>query len=181
MDPKEIEEIIKKEMKVQHIDVQNPRKDGLHFEALIVSSAFEGKSLLEQHQMVMPLLQNHFEENLHAFSLKTLTPKEWAEKCVDDTLEKIDQDVKHHLVILFMKGSKEEPMCGFSARVVTILNALNVAYETRNVLEDDTLRLAIKKYSNWPTLPQLYIKGEFIGGCDVVTELYESGKLNQYL
>ncbi len=181
MDSKEIEEIIKKELKIEHVAVQNPRKDGLHFEVLIVSNAFEGKSPLQQHQMIMPLFQNHFEKNLHALSLKTFTPKEWAKNLIDETLKKIDRDVKFHPIILFMKGSKEEPMCGFSKSVVEILNGLNATYETRNVLEDDLLRQAIKKYSNWPTLPQLYIKGKFVGGCDIVKELYENGKLKQYL
>ncbi|MCB1108330.1 MAG: Grx4 family monothiol glutaredoxin [Chlamydiia bacterium] len=94
-------------------------------------------------------------------------------------LEQIKADVEKHPIILYMKGSKLMPMCGFSAQVVEILFSLGVPFETRNVLEDDQLRSSIKEFSNWPTLPQLYIKGEFIGGCDVVTELFESGQLQK--
>lgn len=73
------------------------------------------------------------------------------------------------------------PSCGFSARVVEILNRLGVTYETRNVLENDELRQSIKEFSDWPTIPQLYVKGEFIGGCDIVTELYQTGELEKML
>ena len=96
-------------------------------------------------------------------------------------LDQIKEDIDKHPVILFMKGSKLMPMCGFSAQVVEILHELGVPFETRNVLEDDQLRSSIKEFSNWPTLPQLYIKGEFVGGCDVVTELYNSGELKKLL
>ena len=100
---------------------------------------------------------------------------------MESLLEIIQQDIKKHPVILYMKGSKYMPLCGFSARVVDILQELNAPFETRNVLEDDNLRQAIKEYSNWPTLPQLYVNGEFIGGCDIVTELYEKGELKKIL
>ncbi len=96
-------------------------------------------------------------------------------------LDQIKQDIEKHPVILYMKGSKLMPMCGFSAQVVEILHELGTPFETRNVLEDDQLRSSIKEFSNWPTLPQLYINGEFVGGCDVVTELYSSGELKKLL
>lgn len=95
--------------------------------------------------------------------------------------EKIEQDIKKHPVLLFMKGSKTMPLCGFSGKVVEILNSFGIDYETRNVLEDDSLRRGIKEYSNWPTLPQLYINGNFIGGCDIVMQLHEEGKLESLL
>ena len=98
-----------------------------------------------------------------------------------EIMKTIDEDVKNTKVLLFMKGNKLMPMCGFSARVVDILNHLNADYETRNVLEDDELRAAIKVYSDWPTLPQLYVNGEFIGGCDIVMQLFESGELAKLL
>ena len=94
-----------------------------------------------------------------------------------DLKEKIAAEIAANKVILYMKGTKLMPSCGFSSQVVAILNALGIDYTTRNVLEDDSLRAAIKEHSNWPTLPQLYIAGEFIGGCDIVTELYDSGEL----
>lgn len=89
----------------------------------------------------------------------------------------IAKDVKDNAVVLFMKGTKEFPQCGFSARVVQILNQHGADYITRDVLADPVLRDAIKEFSDWPTLPQLYIKGEFIGGCDIVTEMAQKNEL----
>ena len=93
--------------------------------------------------------------------------------------DKIKEDIQSHKVVLFMKGTKEMPQCGFSGQVVQILNSLNVDYVTRNVLEDDELRQGIKGHSNWPTIPQLYVSGEFVGGCDIITEMYEQKELEQ--
>ena len=95
--------------------------------------------------------------------------------------EKIKNDIEKHPVILFMKGSKLLPLCGFSARVVEVLIQLDVPFETRDVLQDDALRQGIKDYSNWPTRPQLYIEGKFIGGCDIVLQLHKEGKLQSLL
>lgn len=91
--------------------------------------------------------------------------------------EQIKKDLKTYPVILYMKGTKEIPLCGFSARVVDILKKLNISFETRDVLQNGELRSAIKAYSNWPTLPQLYIDGKFIGGCDITEQLYRTGEL----
>ncbi len=93
--------------------------------------------------------------------------------------QEIENDIKSNKILLFMKGTKQVPQCGFSGQVVSILNSLGVQYDTRDILENAELRQAIKEYSNWPTLPQLYINGEFVGGCDIVTELYENGELAQ--
>ena len=98
------------------------------------------------------------------------------------TRERIDQLVKTNDILLFMKGSASFPMCGFSGRAVQILKACGVDAKnigTVNVLEDDAIRQGIKDYSNWPTIPQLYVKGEFIGGSDIMMEMYESGDLQQ--
>ena len=92
---------------------------------------------------------------------------------------KIKEDIQKHSIILFMKGSKLMPQCGFSAKVVYILKELQAEFETRNVLDDDDLRRGIKEVSDWPTLPQLYINKEFIGGCDIVCELHEQGELKK--
>ena len=100
------------------------------------------------------------------------------------TRERIDQLVKTNDILLFMKGSASFPMCGFSGRAVQILKACGVDAKnigTVNVLEDDAIRQGIKEYSNWPTIPQLYVKGEFIGGSDIMMEMYESGELQQLL
>ena len=93
----------------------------------------------------------------------------------------IGNEVKANSVVLFMKGTPQFPMCGFSGQVVQILDYLGVAYKGLNVLENDDLRQGIKSYSNWPTIPQLYVKGEFVGGCDIVREMFEAGELKQFL
>jgi monothiol glutaredoxin len=93
--------------------------------------------------------------------------------------ERIDQLVNDNKVLVFMKGSKLMPQCGFSNNVVQILNVLGVAYETVDVLQDFDIRQGIKEYSQWPTIPQVYINGEFIGGSDIMIELYQSGELQQ--
>lgn len=99
---------------------------------------------------------------------------------MDKIFEEIKKDIAAHRVVLYMKGTKHFPQCGFSGKVVHILNELDVEFETRDVLQDDRLRSAIKEFSNWPTLPQLYIDGKFIGGCDVVSELFELGELEKH-
>jgi monothiol glutaredoxin len=86
----------------------------------------------------------------------------------------IDAEVKSNDVLLFMKGTPQFPMCGFSGQVVQILNYLGVPYKGVNVLDDMAIRDGIKAYSNWPTIPQLYVKGEFIGGCDITREMFQS-------
>jgi monothiol glutaredoxin len=93
----------------------------------------------------------------------------------------IDNEVKGNDVVLFMKGTPQFPMCGFSGQVVQILDYLGVAYTGLNVLENDELRQGIKAYSDWPTIPQLYVKGEFVGGCDIIREMFQSGELQSLL
>ncbi|MEQ9482782.1 Grx4 family monothiol glutaredoxin [Coleofasciculus sp. F4-SAH-05] len=93
--------------------------------------------------------------------------------------ERIDQLINQDKIVVFMKGTKLMPQCGFSNNVVQILNTLGVSYATVNVLDDPELRQGIKEYSNWPTIPQVYVNGEFIGGSDVMIELYQNGELQQ--
>jgi len=96
--------------------------------------------------------------------------------------EKIENDIKNNDVVLFMKGTKDIPQCGFSATVVQVLERVGVVdFMDVNVLADAEIRDAIKQFSNWPTIPQLYIKGEFIGGCDIVREMYQTGELLEML
>jgi monothiol glutaredoxin len=95
------------------------------------------------------------------------------------TTEKIDNLIKENKIMVFMKGTRMMPQCGFSNQVVQILNILAVPYETVDVLADQDIRQGVKEYSNWPTIPQVYINGEFIGGSDVMTELYQKGELQQ--
>ncbi|SAL03346.1 glutaredoxin-like protein [Caballeronia calidae] len=97
-----------------------------------------------------------------------------------DTQERIKQIVDQNAVVLFMKGTAQFPMCGFSGRAIQVLKACGVdQIMTVNVLEDDAIRQGIKEFSNWPTIPQLYVKGEFIGGSDIMMEMYQSGELQQ--
>ncbi|MEC9432743.1 MAG: Grx4 family monothiol glutaredoxin [Pseudomonadota bacterium] len=91
----------------------------------------------------------------------------------------IEADIKSNDVVLFMKGTKAMPQCGFSARVAGVLNYMGVEFKDVNVLADETVRQGIKDYSDWPTIPQLYVKGEFVGGCDIITEMTLSGELDQ--
>ena len=103
---------------------------------------------------------------------------------MSDTQQRIDELVKNNEVLLFMKGNASFPQCGFSGRAIQILKACGVdpkSVKTVNVLEDDEIRAGIKDYSNWPTIPQLYVKGEFIGGSDIMMEMYENGELQQAL
>ncbi|QXM24095.1 Grx4 family monothiol glutaredoxin [Elioraea tepida] len=91
--------------------------------------------------------------------------------------ERIQADITENPVVLYMKGTAMFPQCGFSARVVQILMHMGVKFKSVNVLEDPGLREGIKQFTNWPTIPQLYVKGEFVGGCDIVTEMFQSGEL----
>jgi monothiol glutaredoxin len=96
-------------------------------------------------------------------------------------LDRIKSEIESAPVVLYMKGTPVFPQCGFSAQVVQILSLLGVKFKSFDVLSDDELRHGIKEFSNWPTIPQLYLKGEFVGGCDIVREMYQSGELVELL
>jgi monothiol glutaredoxin len=100
---------------------------------------------------------------------------------VSDPNQRIDEIVKAHDVVLFMKGTALFPQCGFSSRAIAILDRLGAGYETVDVLQDPEIRQGIKEYSQWPTIPQLYVKGEFVGGSDIMMEMFESGELQELL
>jgi monothiol glutaredoxin len=95
--------------------------------------------------------------------------------------EQIKKDINDNDVVLYMKGTPVQPMCGFSAMAVQILSHMGVKFKGVNVLEDAALRQGIKEFANWPTIPQLYVKGEFVGGCDIMREMYESGELEELM
>lgn len=95
--------------------------------------------------------------------------------------ERIENDLQENAIVLYMKGTAQMPQCGFSAVVVQVLNSLDVPFKDVNVLADQDIRQGIKDFSNWPTIPQLYIKGEFIGGCDIVREMHQTGELQAML
>lgn len=94
-----------------------------------------------------------------------------------NVIERIEQQLNHNPVLLYMKGTPDFPQCGFSSQVVQVLNACHAKFTAVNIFEDPEIREALKTYSNWPTYPQLYIKGQLIGGCDIVTNLYHKGQL----
>jgi monothiol glutaredoxin len=98
-----------------------------------------------------------------------------------DIQDQIKKEITENPVVLFMKGTPQFPMCGFSGQVVQILDYIGAPYKGVNVLDDPELRQGIKEYANWPTIPQLYIKGEFVGGCDIVREMFQSGELVAHL
>ena len=95
--------------------------------------------------------------------------------------EQIVNDIENTPIMLYMKGTKEQPMCGFSAKVVNILNSHSVVFQDVNILEDPEIRIKLSEYSNWPTIPQLFVNGELVGGCDIVTELEGKGELGSVL
>ena len=97
------------------------------------------------------------------------------------TKTRLDKEIASEDVVLFMKGTPVFPQCGFSAAVVGVLSHIGVKFRGINVLEDDSIREGIKAYSDWPTIPQLYVKGEFVGGCDIIREMFEEGELRPYL
>jgi monothiol glutaredoxin len=96
------------------------------------------------------------------------------------TIDRIKQEVSSNEVMLFMKGTPVFPQCGFSAAVVQILNHMGVKFGSTDVLVDPEIRQGVKEFSNWPTVPQLYVKGEFVGGCDILREMFEAGELEEY-
>ena len=93
--------------------------------------------------------------------------------------DKIKSDIKNNSIMLYMKGTKLMPMCGFSATVVNILNSYGVEYESVNILEDPEIRIKLSEYSDWPTIPQLFVNGELVGGCDIAMELHNNGELKE--
>lgn len=101
---------------------------------------------------------------------------------MSDAVQKsIDEAVKSNDILLFMKGTPDFPQCGFSSVVVQVLDVIGAEYQAVNVLEDMAVREGIKSYSDWPTIPQLYVKGEFVGGCDIIKEMYETGELRDFM
>ena len=99
----------------------------------------------------------------------------------ENTKTEIENEIQANDIVLYMKGTPVFPQCGFSASTVGLLNHLGVKFSSVNVLENDDIRQGIKDFANWPTSPQLYVKGEFVGGCDIIREMYESGELNELM
>ncbi|KAB2055225.1 Monothiol glutaredoxin-S14, chloroplastic -like protein [Gossypium arboreum] len=143
----------------------------------VVRKVFFSKTLSQSHRtFTFPLYSTNRSSTARIARFRcfssALTPQ------LKNTLDKV---VTSNKVVLFMKGTKDFPQCGFSNTVVQILNSLNVPFETINILENEMLRMGLKEYSNWPTFPQLYIEGEFFGGCDITVEAYKNGELQELL
>ena len=143
-----------------------------------MSDAFDGLSRLVQHRVVYGIFGDQVAGGIHALSIKT-EPRE--EPITEETQirEAIQQAIDEHELILFMKGTPEQPACGFSARTVAALQALGAPFAAVDILPDPRIRQELSAISDWPTIPQLFVHGQLTGGCDIVTEMYESGELAQ--
>ncbi len=188
---KEITRMLENTFLEGKVSVTDPSGDGYHLEATVIYDGFSGKTPIQRHKMVYDALGNIVGNELHALALNTYTNKELEghkadyisqsdstpKKFDDEMLEKIDNVIKNNDVVLFMKGTKVSPMCGFSATTVHILSVLEINFLDIDVMADYKIRDKIKIYSNWPTIPQLYIKGVFVGGCDILKEMYLNKEL----
>jgi len=174
MQPEAIRQLISQSLPNSQIEVEDTTGTLDHFQVLVISPEFQGKTLVEQHQMVYRALGDAMKEAIHALALKTYSPEE---KIMSDAQQTIAQQIKDNKIFIYMKGNKHFPQCGFSAAVVDVFNRLGVPYETFDVLSDPEIRDGVKSFSNWPTIPQVYIDGKFIGGCDIVREMYTRGEL----
>ena len=194
MDAGEVERLIKAKLPDAKVTIRDLVGDGDHLSARVVSQAFRGKTRVQQHQMVYEALAGRMGGTLHALALETSAPADGRSKATATTSEGVREPMSQQTdhdrirtlvtgndVVLFMKGTKNSPQCGFSDRVAQILQQLGVDYKDINVLDDATVRDGIKSYTNWPTIPQLYVKGEFVGGCDIVREMFQSGDLQELL
>jgi monothiol glutaredoxin len=193
----ELKNILNQEFTNSEVEIIDTVGDGNHLEATIVSDKFTNKNAIERHKMVYSLFGEIVGRELHALALKTITFAEknnkispnatnssYTIKAIDPNdviLNNIHNLITSNDVVLFMKGSKEMPLCGFSSLATQILSTLNVTFIDIDVITEYAIREKIKEYSDWPTIPQLYIKGNFVGGADIIREMYESGELTSLL
>jgi monothiol glutaredoxin len=147
---------------VEAIDVGG----GDHFELTVISDHFENVSLVARHRSIYAALGDAMQGAIHAVTIRALTPVELAGE-------------RESVVEIYMKGTASMPQCGFSNTAAEILRRLGVEFKTYDVLSDPGLREGIKQFSNWPTVPQLYVNGEFVGGADIMRSMYESGELEK--
>jgi len=192
MHASEIERLIKAQLPDAEVTIKALEGDGNHYAAHVTSKLFLGKTRVQQHKMVYEALGGRMGGVLHALALTTATrrtpdefttPSEEGEKAMSQQQihDLIRKEISSNDIVLFMKGTKQSPQCGFSHQVAQILGRLGVNYKDINVLVDPNLRDGIKSYANWPTIPQLYVKGEFVGGCDIVSEMFQAGELQDLL
>ena len=181
MTANEIEELILKTFPNAKVIIDDLRGDGDHYAAQIIAEEFKGKTRVQQHKMVYNAMGGKMGKELHALALNTSVPKDLRRLQMDqNTKDKIQDIIDNNEVLLFMKGTPVMPQCGFSAAVVGVLSHMGIKYNSVNVLEDSEIREGIKEFSDWPTIPQLYVKKEFVGGCDIIREMHENGELSEY-
>ena len=172
----EVINLIKQKIADSEVFVEN-LKGNDHLQVTVIATEFNGLSLVKQHQLVYSALKEELaSEAIHALALKTATPSYIMENLTKDKIRNL---IDSNPIMVFMKGTKLMPQCGFSNNVVQILNSLGVEFNTFDVLSDFDVREGIKEYSDWPTIPQVYLKGEFLGGSDILIEMFKSGSLKE--
>ena len=194
----DVKKAIEKAIPGSKASVTNAMKDGQHYEITVQSDSFKGKSLVEQHKIVHDSIKE-LRKQMHAvvihteLSLEKKPRKENPEKtqkesregiknpAAKDLKEMVREAIAHNDVTVFIKGTPSQPLCGFSAKVVYILNELGVKYKSVNIFDDVMIKPALVEMSGWPTTPQVFIKGTLIGGCDITEEMYASGELQKML
>lgn len=153
------------------------------FKSLLLLSLLATLSVLEETMAFAPKSGLSFHQPRVAatssWTSRAMSSEDFTQESPQDTQERIQALVENHPVLLFMKGSKLFPQCGFSNTAVQILQSYGIDFHTVDVLSDQSIREGVKQYSNWPTIPQLYVAGEFIGGSDIMIELYQSGELGE--
>ena len=166
--PDEIRRYLETALPGAEIAVEDTTGAGDHFEVRVSAAAFAGKTLVEPRP-----------GEAHAADSRALAPYRSAVRrmTMADVIEEIEREVRDNHVLVYMKGTPSFPMCGFSAATVRVLNEIGVPFKAVDVLAEPEKREAIKQYSNWPTIPQVYVGGKFIGGCDIVRELHARGEL----
>ena len=198
MAAEDIADMIRAAIPDAEVEITDLAGDGDHYAARVVAESFRGMSRVAQQRAVYAALGGRMGGVLHALQLTSAVPNYpqtfimRAALCgrrptgldqpmTDAVHQRIAEIVNSSDVVLFMKGTPLFPQCGFSSRAVAILDHLGVAYESVDVLQDQLVRQGIKAFSDWPTIPQLYVKGEFVGGSDIMMEMYEAGELQQLM
>ena len=178
----DIADMIRAAIPDAQVEITDLAGDGDHYAARVVSESFRGLSRVAQQRAVYAALGGRMGGVLHALLAPRQRRQTGMETIMTDAVQqRIAEIVGGHDVVLFMKGTPLFPQCGFSSRAIAILEHLGVGYDTVDVLQDQAIRQGIKAYSDWPTIPQLYVKGEFVGGSDIMMEMYEAGELQQLM
>ncbi len=187
-----VKQAIEKAIPGSKANVTNALKDGQHYEIIVQSDSFKGKSLVDQHKMVHDSIKE-LRQQMHAvvihteLSLEKKPRKENSQKtdkkenAPKNLKEMVREAIAHNDVAVFIKGTPEQPLCGFSAKVVYILNELGVKYKSVNIFDDVMIKSTLVEMTGWPTTPQVFIKGTLIGGADITEEMYASGELQKML